>query len=99
MKRVIKLTERDLTRIVKRVIKENEMTDTKMSDVEIAMDTVRSYLEKTGGNLGSRKPEDILRSLESLEYAIKTEMNDMQIAKNRPNPNWGNTDFESSISE
>ena len=32
MKKIIRLTERDLTRIVKRVIKENEMEDDKSSE-------------------------------------------------------------------
>jgi hypothetical protein len=97
MKKVIRLTERDLARIVKRSIK--EMKESNQSDVTIAMDMVREYLENTGGTLGSRKPEDILNSLKALEYAIRTEKNDMEVSMERSNPNWGGSDFESSISE
>ncbi len=97
MKKVIRLNEKQLTNLVKRTV--NEMHGSKHSDVKIAMDMVREYLENTGGTLGSRKPEDILRSLKSLEYAIRTQKNDMEVAMERPNPNWGESNFESSISE
>jgi DNA-directed RNA polymerase specialized sigma54-like protein len=52
MKRIIKLTENDLTRIVRRVIKENEM-----SEKEESKDTLRKQLHTLVGSemrLGKR---------------------------------------------
>ena len=85
MKKTIKLNERDLTRIVRRVIKENKG----MGDVSKAMNFLNSYLEKMGGTLGARRPEEIMADLKALEHAIRLEKNDLDVASERPNPNWG----------
>jgi hypothetical protein len=85
MKKVIKLNEKDLSRIVKRVIKENEGR----SGLTQAMRFLDNFLEEMGGTLGSRTPEDIMSDLEHLERAIKIEKNNLGVAMERPNPRWG----------
>ena len=84
MKKIIKLNEKDLSRIVKRVIKENEGR----GGLSHAMRVVDNYLEEMGGTLGSRGPEEIMSDLEHLERAIKIEKNNLGIASERPNPRW-----------
>ena len=85
MKKVVKLTERDLSRIVRRVIKEDEG----MGDVTAAMRFLDQYLEERGGTLGARRPNEIMADLKALEHAIRIEKNNLGIASERPNPNWG----------
>jgi len=85
MKKIIKLNEKDLSRIVKRVIKENEGR----SGLTQAMRFLDNFLEEMGGTLGSRTPEDIMSDLEHLERAIKIEKNNLGVAMERPNPRWG----------
>jgi len=85
MKKVVKLTERDLSRIVKRVIKENE----DMGDVTAAMNFLDQYLEERGGTLGARRPNEIMADLKALEQAIRFQKNNLGVASERPNPNWG----------
>lgn len=97
MSRIKRLTERDIARIVKRSI--NEMEESNQSDVPIAMEMVREYLKNTGGTMGSRSTEEILKSLEALEYAIRTEKNDLEVYMRRPNPHFQEPDFRSSVSE
>ena len=97
MKKVIRLTEQDIVRIVKRSI--NEMEESNQSDVTIAMEMVREYLKNTGGTMGARSTEEILKSLEALEYAIRTEKNDLEVYMQRPNPHFRKPEWESSISE
>jgi len=86
MKKIVKLTERDLSRIVKRTIFEMEDERTEQRS---AMDFLRSFLEERGGTLGARTPDEIMSDLKELEFAIRSEKNDMDIASQRPNPNWG----------
>ena len=89
MRRIIKLNERDLSRIVRRVIKEEEM-----GDVNSAMDFLDSYLEEMGGTLGARNPEEIMKDLKALEHAIRLEKNNLDVASKRPNPNWDDEENE-----
>lgn len=91
MKKVIKLNENDLTRIVRRVINESGETQN-LPDVPGAMRFLDKYLQERGGTLGSRTPKEIVDDLKSLQWAIKLEMNNMDVASKRPNPNWGNMD-------
>jgi hypothetical protein len=92
MKKVIKLNENDLTRIVRRVINESGETQN-LPDVPGAMRFLDKYLQERGGPLGPRRtPEDIVADLKSLQWAIKLEMNNMDVASQRRNPNWGNMD-------
>jgi hypothetical protein len=90
MKKVVKLTEKDLSRIVKRVIKENEG----MGDVSAAMDFLDQYLEERGGTLGARRPNEIMSDLKALQHAINLEMNNLGVASERPNPNWSDDEEE-----
>jgi hypothetical protein len=95
MKKVVKLTERDLSRIVKRVIKEDGESGERQNlpDLAGAMRTVDSFLRERGGPLGPRRtPEDVMDDLKSLQWAIKLEMNNMDVASQRRNPNWGSDD-------
>jgi hypothetical protein len=85
MKKIIKLTEKDLTRIVKRVIKENE----ERSGLSQAMSFLDQYLNEKGGTLGARNPEEIMGDLRDLEHAIRLQKNDLEVASERPNPRWG----------
>jgi hypothetical protein len=84
MKKTIKLNENDLTRIVRRVIKENKLGS--------AMSFLDKYLQERGGTLGARKPQEIMSDLDELERAIKLERNNLDVASKRPNPNWGDMD-------
>ena len=90
MKKVVKLTERDLSRIVKRVIKEDEG----MGDVTAAMNFLDKYLNERGGTLGARRPNEIMADLKALEQAIRFEKNNLGVASERPNPNWGSDEEE-----
>ena len=90
MKKVVKLTERDLSRIVKRVIRENE----DMGDVSLAMNFLDKYLNERGGTLGARRPNEIMADLNALEQAIRFEKNNLGVASERPNPNWGSDEEE-----
>ena len=90
MKKVVKLTERDLSRIVKRVIKE----DKGMGDVTAAMNFLDKYLNERGGTLGARRPNEIMADLKALEQAIRFEKNNLGVASERPNPNWGSDEEE-----
>jgi hypothetical protein len=84
MKKIIKLSENDLTRIVKRVMKENE----ERSGLSQAMSFLDQYLNERGGTLGSRGPEAIMGDLRDLEHAIRLQKNDLEVASERPNPRW-----------
>jgi hypothetical protein len=84
MKKTIKLNENDLTRIVRRVIKENKLGS--------AMSFLDKYLQERGGTLGARKPQEIMSDLDELERAINLERNNLDVASKRPNPNWGDMD-------
>ncbi len=86
MKKTIRLTERDLTRIIKRIVREEEET---MDEFTVARNMVSNFLEQTGGTLGARTPDEIMSSLDKLKRAIKLEENDLEVANKRPNPNWG----------
>jgi anion-transporting ArsA/GET3 family ATPase len=85
MRKTIKLTERDLTRIIKKIVKEQEET---MDEFTVARNMVSDFLEQTGGTLGARTPDEIMSSLDKLKRAIKLEENDLEVANKRPNPNW-----------
>jgi|LakMenE01Jun11ns_1017448.scaffolds.fasta_scaffold9928052_1 hypothetical protein len=93
MRRTIRLTERDLSRLVRRAI--HEMDDQSEmggnSSTKSAMDTVSEFLESNGGGLGSRNNDDIEKDLQALEYAIRIERNQLGVSnqsagyKNRSN--------------
>lgn len=81
MRRVVKLNERDFTRIVKRTINE-------MKELPQAMSFLDTYLEETGGGMGARPEQEIMMSLEVLERAIKLEKGRLEVSMQRPNPKW-----------
>jgi len=85
MGKTIRLTERDLTRIIKRIVREEEET---MDEFTVARNMVSDFLEQTGGTLGARTPDEIMSSLDKLKRVIKLEENDLEVANKRPNPNW-----------
>ena len=82
MARIIRLSERDLTRIVKRTIHEmddqDQMED--KSSITSAMNIVSQFLQSNGGGLGSRSNDDIEKDLKSLEHAIKIERNQLGVS-------------------
>lgn len=75
MSRIIRLTERDLTRLVRRVIREEEENNSSTTN---AMNTVSEFLQSNGGSLGSRSNDDIEKDLQALEYAIRIERNGLR---------------------
>ena len=75
MRRTIRLTERDLSRLVRRVIREDEENN---SSTTSAMNAVSEFLETNGGGLGSRNNDDIEKDLQALEYAIRIERNGLK---------------------
>lgn len=85
MRRVVKLNERDFSRIVKRTINE-------MKDLPQAMNFLDTYLEETGGTMGARSEEEIMMSLEALERAIKMEKGRLGVSMERPNPKFSQKD-------
>jgi len=86
MKKKVRLTERDLSRIIKRTI--FEMEDEKMEQ-KSAMSFLDDYLNERGGTLGARTPDEIMSDLDELEKVIRREKNNLEVANQRPNPNWG----------
>jgi len=77
MRRTIRLTEKDLTRLVRRVIREEEEGN---SSTTSAMNTVSEFLQSNGGGLGARNNDDIEKDLQALEYAIKIERNQLGVS-------------------
>ena len=75
MRRTIRLTEKDLTRLVRRVIREEEEGN---SSTTSAMNTVSEFLQSNGGGLGARNNYDIEKDLQALEYAIRIERNGLR---------------------
>ena len=75
MNRIIRLTEKDLTRLVRRVIREEEEGN---SSTTSAMNTVSEFLQSNGGGLGARNNYDIEKDLQALEYAIRIERNGLR---------------------
>ena len=88
MKRIIKLNERDLSRIVRRVVTEQK------DDLRNASHAIDSYLEEMGGTLGSRNPKEIMENLKTLEWALKLAKNDVQAHLDHPNPKWDDEEME-----
>ena len=95
MKKIVRLTESDLTRIVRRVIKESG----EMSNLPSAMKAVDSFLRERGGMLGARTPEEIMDDLKALQHAIKLEMNNMEVASKHRNPNWGSDELRNPMGD
>lgn len=95
MKKIIKLNEKDLTRIIKRVMNENE----ERSGLSQAMNFLDQYLNERGGTLGSRGPEEIMGDLRDLEHAIRLEKNNLDVAAERPNPRWNMNEMEEESDE
>jgi len=97
MRRTVRLTERDLSRLVRRAI--HEMDDqSEMGGNGVttsAMDTVSEFLQSNGGGMGSRNNDDIEKDLQALEYAIRIERNQLGVSnqsagyKNRSNNEYG----------
>lgn len=75
MKRTIRLNERELSRLVRRVIIEEEENNSSTTN---AMNTVSGFLKSNGGGLGSRGNDDIEKDLKALEYAIQIERNGLR---------------------
>ena len=75
MRRTIRLTEKDLTRLVRRVIREEEEGN---SSTTSAMNTVSEFLKSNGGEMGYRNNDDIEKDLKALEYAIRIERNGLR---------------------
>ncbi len=95
MKKIIKLNEKDLTRIIKRVMNENE----ERSGLSQAMNFLDQYLNERGGTLGSRGPEEIMGDIRDLEHAIRLQKNNLDVAAERPNPRWNMNEMEEESDE
>ena len=82
MARIVRLTERDLTRLVRRAIHEmdNQSEMGGNPSITSAMNTVSEFLKSNGGSLGSRSNDDIEKDLQALEYAIKIERNQLGVS-------------------
>lgn len=91
MKKVIRLTESDLTRIVKRVIKENSMRDSLIS--QIKDEGIKSTSEMVGGNnvliklLKIESPMDFLHLFDDLGVVQSQEKSDLTLFRYKPNHN------------
>jgi hypothetical protein len=88
MKKIIKLTESDLTRIVKRVIKEN---DAKMDLIDIIKDEgFSSASEMVGGSeilmklLGVKTPMDFLHIVDDLDVVQSEKNQDRTLFRYKP---------------
>lgn len=86
MARITRLTENDLTRLVRRAI--HEMDDqSEMGgnpSITSAMNTVSEFLQSNGGGLGDRNNDDIEKDLQALEYAIRIERNGLRDSNQSP---------------
>jgi hypothetical protein len=80
MRRTIRLTERDLSRLVRRAINEmdNQSEMGGNSLTTSAMNTVSEFLKSNGGEMGYRNNDDIEKDLKALEYAIRIERNGLR---------------------
>jgi repressor of nif and glnA expression len=67
MKKIVRLTESDLTRIVKRVINEDDIKIGSRPASEYILD----YLNDRGGSIGERDVKDVMKDLRELEKEIK----------------------------
>ena len=91
MKKIIKLTESDLTRIVKRVIKENN-TKTDLIDT-IKDEGFKSASEMVGGDenlmklLGVKSPMDFLHLFDNLEVVRSEKSQYWTLFRHKPNDN------------
>ena len=94
MKKIVRLNERDLTRIVKRVIKEEKFSNL---DVNHFMDFIEDYVEDNGGGVPFRTPEEVMETLNELENqfieALNTVRSNTQDMMGLRNTNWGNEEF------
>jgi hypothetical protein len=88
MKKIIKLTESDLTRIVKRVIKEN---DVKMDLIDTIKDEgFKSASEMVGGSeilmklLGVKTPMDFLHIVDDLDVVQSEKNQDRTLFRYKP---------------
>ena len=74
MKKIIRLTERDLTRIVKRTIREMSDDDSKLEELKNEIKTIYDYfeneVEEMVENDGSLSPEVAGEFLYTLKYYI-----------------------------
>ena len=91
MKKIIKLTESDLTRIVKRIIKEN---DVRASLIDIIKDEgFKSASEMVGGSenlmklLGVKSPMDFLNLFNDLDIVQSKEKPHWTLYRYKPNHN------------
>lgn len=91
MKKIIKLTESDLTRIVNRVIKEN---NTKMELIDTIKDEgFNSTAEMVGGSeilmklLGVKSPMDFLHLFDNLEVVRSEKSQYWTLFRHKPNDN------------
>ena len=94
MKRTVRLTERDLTRIVRRVIKEEKFSQL---DINHFMDFIEDYVEDNGGGVPFRTPEEVMDTLDHLETEFNQALNAVR-SNTEPmigmkNPNWGSEEF------
>jgi len=94
MKKIIRLTESDLTRIVKRVIKEEKFSEL---DINHFMDFIEDYVEDNGGGVPFRTPEEVMETLDRLENEFNQALNavksNTQSMMGLRNTNWGNEEF------
>ena len=94
MKRIIRLNERDLTRIVRRVIQEDKFADL---DINHFMDFIDDYVEDNGGGVPFRTPEEVSETLDKLEndfeLALQTVRNRTNEMIQFKNPNWGSEEY------
>jgi hypothetical protein len=74
MKKIIRLTERDLTRIVKRTIREMNDGDSKLEELKNEIKTIYDYFENEVEGMvekdGSLSPEVAEELIDTLEYHI-----------------------------
>ena len=74
MKKIIRLTESDLTRIVKRIIKENDKGQYGEYTADTAYEEVLSYVKDIGCSEGkNRLLQDVIRFVENTQKELSDE--------------------------
>lgn len=94
MKKIVRLSEKDITRIVKKVIKEEKF---KELDINHFMDFIEDYVEDNGGGVPYRTPEEVIDTLSQLEsdfgQALQTFRSNTETMLGARNTNWGSDEW------
>lgn len=82
MKRIVKLTESDLTRIVRRVIKENK-TISEMEELNSTTQLAKNNIEKFMMEIAGESPEKQMEAIQEMMFQLKIYAKNLEYLKNK----------------